>query len=143
MATFPKKTEAKSILGETFSPYKKSGTFGSKYDLKDVECYKWYKKGHYRNKFPESKDKDTKGPLKVRKVRLSPRRMSRQSLFVKSEFYFLTKDSETKDPFMRFWVIQSNLGQEMVGPDNETLVSQGLECVVHLGPTEGFNINLK
>jgi len=39
--TFPKKYEAKSIVGRTFSPYKKSGTlFGAKDDLKDVECYK-------------------------------------------------------------------------------------------------------
>ena len=105
VATFPKKTEANSKVGATFSPYKKSGTFGSKYDLKDVEFYKCREIGHYGNKFPEISDKDTKGSLKVRKVRLSPRRMPRRSLFVKSEFYFLTKESETKDPFMRLWVI--------------------------------------
>ena len=38
VAIFPKKNEANSTLGATFSPYKKSGSFGVKDDLKDVEC---------------------------------------------------------------------------------------------------------
>ena len=50
VATFPKKTESNSTSGATYSPYKKSGTFGAKDDLKDVECYKYHKKGHYANK---------------------------------------------------------------------------------------------
>jgi hypothetical protein len=37
VATFAKKTEANSISGTTSIPYKKSGTFGAKDDLKDVE----------------------------------------------------------------------------------------------------------
>ena len=65
-SSFKKKGEANSISGATFSPYKKSGPSGVKDDLKDVECYKCHKKGHYANKCPEIKD--TKGPLKVRKM---------------------------------------------------------------------------
>ena len=68
MAAFPKKTETNSTPGEVFSLNKKSGTFGAKDDLKDVECYKCHKKEHYANKCPEIKAKDTKGPLKVRKM---------------------------------------------------------------------------
>jgi len=91
VATFPTKTEANSTSGETSSPYNKSGTFGAKDDLKDVGCYKCHKKGHYANKCPEIKAKDTKGRLKLEKWnRVSPRMMSRKSLFVKSEFVFLT-----------------------------------------------------
>ena len=41
----PKKNEANSTLGATFSPYKKSGTFGTKDDLKDVECFNCHKTG--------------------------------------------------------------------------------------------------
>ena len=37
-------------------------------DLKDVECYKCHKMGHYANKCAEIKVKDTKGLLKVRKM---------------------------------------------------------------------------
>ena len=32
---------------------------------------------------------------------------------------FFNLESETKDPFMRFWLILSNLGQERVGTGNE------------------------
>ena len=78
---------------------------------------------------------------------------------------FSDLESETKDPFMRFWVILSNLGHERTGVQNEghparvfvdtgancntisrkfyeTLVSQGLECVFHAGPPKGITINL-
>ena len=68
VATFPKKPEAISTSGATSGPYKKSGTFGGKDNLKDVECYIYHKKGHYANKCPEIKAKDTKGTLKVRKM---------------------------------------------------------------------------
>jgi hypothetical protein len=66
---------------------------------------------------------------------------------------------------MRYLNILSNLGHERIGVENEghpvrvfvdtgancntisrkfyeTLVSQGLGCVFHLGPPKGFNINL-
>ena len=35
-------------------------------DLKDVECFKCHKKGHYANKCPDPKSKDRKGFFKVR-----------------------------------------------------------------------------
>jgi len=85
--TFSKKTEANLTLGATFSPHKKSGFFGTKNDLKDVEYHKFHKKGHYENKCPEIKTKDTK--LEKWK-RVSPRMMPRKHLFAKSEFVFLT-----------------------------------------------------
>jgi hypothetical protein len=59
VATFSKKSEANTTSGATFSPYKKSGPSGVKDDLKDVECYKCHKKGHYANKCREIKAKDT------------------------------------------------------------------------------------
>jgi hypothetical protein len=37
-------------------------------DIKDVECYHCHKKGHYANKCPDLKARDTKGVFKVRKV---------------------------------------------------------------------------
>ena len=37
-------------------------------DLKDVECFKCHKKGNYANKRPESKAKDGKGWMKMRKI---------------------------------------------------------------------------
>ena len=61
MAAVPKKTEANSTAGATFGPYKKSSLFGAKDDLKDVECFKSDKNGHYANKYPEIEAKDTNG----------------------------------------------------------------------------------
>ena len=91
MATFPEKTEANSISGETFSPYKKFGTFGVKDDLKDVECYKCHRNGHYANKCPEIKAKDTERLLKVRKMdEVITKDDDEMSLFAKSKFDFLT-----------------------------------------------------
>ena len=166
MATFPKKTESNSTSGATYSPYKKSGTFGAKDDLKDVECYKCHKKGHYANKCPEIKAKDTKGPLKARKMEQGITQDDAEKKSIRQiRVRFSDLESETKDPFMRFWVILSNLGQERIGVQNEghparvfvdtgancntisrkfykTLVSQGLECVFHAGPPKGFTINL-
>ena len=37
-------------------------------DLKDVECFKCHKKGHYANKCPDAKSKDGKGFFKVRQL---------------------------------------------------------------------------
>ena len=120
MATFPKKNEANSTSGATFSPYKKSGSFGVKDVLKDVECYKYHKKGNYANKCPEIKAEDIKEPLKVRKMeegnnKEDPEKKSIRQ--IRARFYDLEID--IKDPFMRYWTILSNLGQMRIGPENE------------------------
>ena len=103
-----------------------------------MECYKCHKKGHYANKCPE---------IKAKEVRFSD----------------LGKD--TKDPFMRYWVILSNLGQLRIGPENkgylekvfvdtgadcntisrkfyEIVVSQGLKRAFYPGPSKGVKIYL-
>ena len=79
----------------------------------DMECYKCHKKGHYANKCPEIKAKDTKGPLKVRKMEESITQDEVEKKSIRQiRVYFSDLESETKDQFMRFWVILSNLGQE-------------------------------
>ena len=47
---------------------KKSGKMVNVDDMKNVECYQCYKKGHYASKSPEAKPKNNKGTIKVRKV---------------------------------------------------------------------------
>ena len=37
-------------------------------DIKDVECFKCHKKGHYANKCPDAKAKDGTGFFKVRQL---------------------------------------------------------------------------
>ena len=103
-----------------FNPYKKSGTFSAKDDLKDVEYYKCHKERRYSKKNPEIQDKDTKEPLKVRKMeegnnKEDPEKKSIRQ--IRARFYDLEID--IKDPFMRYWTILSNLGQMRIGPENE------------------------
>jgi len=54
-------------VGTSPGSFKKSGSSRVD-DLMDVECFKCHKKGHYANKCPESKAKDGKAPMKVRKI---------------------------------------------------------------------------
>ena len=69
VSNFKKGGENNSSAGAPFSGFKKSGSASSRGDdLKDVECFKCHKKGHYANKCPEIKVKDGKPPVKVRKM---------------------------------------------------------------------------
>jgi hypothetical protein len=47
----------------------KVGSTSKSMDLKDVECYHCHKKGHFANKCPEIKAKESKRVFKVRKVK--------------------------------------------------------------------------
>ena len=67
MPSFKMKGEANSSMGASFSSYKKPRNFSVEKDMRDVECFKCHKKGHYANKCPEIKAKDGKGSLKYAK----------------------------------------------------------------------------
>jgi len=55
--------------GGSLGGFKKPGSPTPKAEgLKDAENFQCHKKGHYANKCPESKAKDTKGAFKVRKI---------------------------------------------------------------------------
>ena len=82
MVTFPKKNEANSASGATFSPHKKSGTFGAKDDLKDVACYKMSQNRHHANKCPKIKAKDMRGHLKYEKWKRGTLRKTLKSIHI-------------------------------------------------------------
>jgi len=75
---------------------KKSGSLSSRVDdLKDVEYFKCHKKGHYANKCPESKVKDGKAPMKVRKWKiLNLKLIQKLSRFARFEFDIRTLKNE-------------------------------------------------
>ena len=47
---------------------KTPGNSAKAVDMAEVECYRCHKKGHYANKCPEAKAKDSKGVFKARKM---------------------------------------------------------------------------
>ena len=80
-------------------------------------------------------------------------------------FRYSDIEEKSSDPFMRHWIILSNLGQIRLGSDNEghlarivvdtdanfntitrkfysILLDQGLKCAFYPGPPGGIDINL-
>jgi len=81
--------------------------------------YNDHKKGHYANKCPKITIKDAKGPLKVRKMDQGITKDDAEMKSIRQiRVRFSDLEMETKDPFMRYCIIHSNLGL-MVGPVNE------------------------
>ena len=88
--------------------------------MKDVECFKFHKEGHFANKCPEIKAKDAKGSFKVRKVDDSRVKEEVEAKAIRQIcIRYLDLNAERKDRFMRYWIILSNLGQVRIGAHNE------------------------
>ena len=132
-----------------------------------VECFKCHKKGHYADKYPEAKAKDGKSSLKMRKIDDSGPKQEPEAKSVRQiRIRYSDIEDNRNDPFMRHWIILSNLGQIRLDSDNEshlemgifvvigadcntisrqfypTLSDQGLRCAFYPGPLGGIDINL-
>ena len=72
-------------------------------DLKNVECYRCHKKGHYANKCLEAKHKDSKGTFKTRKVEepVSDKAVDGPKSIRQIRIHFSNINAETNDPFIR------------------------------------------
>jgi hypothetical protein len=55
----------KSTTGATYGVSSKAASVAKSNDAKDVEYYHCHKRGHYANKCPDLKAKDTTGVFKV------------------------------------------------------------------------------
>ena len=121
MSNFKKGDENTFPAGASPRGFKKSGSPSPRVDdLKDVECFKCHKKGHYANKCPESKAKDAKAPMKVRKIEdfgLKPDSEAKSVRQIRIRYSDI--EDKSSDPFMRHRIILSKLGEIRLGSDNE------------------------
>ena len=114
-SSFEKKGEDNSSTGATFSCYKKPGNFSVKKYVKDED-----EKGLYANKCPEIKAKGAKGAFKVRKMGdYSVKEEGTRKQLVRFASGIRISNAEREDPFMRYWIILSNLGQVGIGTHNK------------------------
>ena len=86
---------------------KKSGSLSSRVDdLKEVECFKGHKKGHYANKCPGIKLKDGNPPVKIRKIEDSGPKSDPEAKSVRQiRMRYSDIEEQNSDPFMRHWII--------------------------------------
>jgi hypothetical protein len=134
-------------------------------DLKDVECFHCHKKGHYANKCPDIKAKDSKGVFKVRKAKDVDEPKSDEPVFRQIRIRYSDIQDESNDDFIRHWIRILDLGdianmrpQEghlarifvVTGANVKTinrsflqfLLNNGLICELMEGPKGGIDIQL-
>jgi hypothetical protein len=150
--------------GKAFTPTKPYGTTKT-LDLKDVECFKCHKKGHYANKCPEIKAKDTKGVFKVRRVDAEEDPKKEDPVIRQVRIRYSDLHNEQDDHFIRHWIMvfglhtpvrtMENEGKEVrifvdTGANVNTISRQfmnilkndGLEMAFIPGSTDGMTIQL-
>ena len=74
--------------------------------MAEVECNRCHKKGHYANKCPEAKAKDSKGVFKVRKKEepVADKAVDEPKSIRQIRIRFSDLTMEEKDPFIRYWI---------------------------------------
>jgi len=91
--------------------------------VKDVACFKCHKKGHYANKCPKIKATDAKGAFKVRKVDNSSVKEELEAKSIRQiRIRYSDLNAEREDPFIRYWIILTDLGQLRIGPVKDILL---------------------
>ena len=83
---------------------KKPGNLAKAVDMANVECYRCHKKGHYANKCPEAKEKDSKGAFKVRKIEepVTEKAVEEPKSIRQIRIRFFDLTMEENDPFIRY-----------------------------------------
>jgi len=108
-----------------------------------VECFQCHKKGHYANKYPKSKTKDEKAPMKVRKIEdFGSKPDSKAESVHQIRIRYSGIEEKSSDPFMRHWIILSNLGKIRLGSDNEVHLARTLLIVVQIATQSPENVTL-
>ena len=94
-------------------------------DMKNVECYRCHKRGHYTNKCPEANPKDRKGAFKVRKVE---ELVADKAVEEPKSIRFSDFTAEDNDSFIKYWIkVYGNRRSEneFLGKDVQVFVDTG------------------
>jgi hypothetical protein len=83
---------------------------GKSVDLNDIECYHCHKKGHYANKYPDIKAKDSEGVFKVQKAKEADDPKSDEPVIRQFGIRYSDIQNETNDDVIRHWVRVLDLG---------------------------------
>ena len=73
-------------------------------DLKDIECFKCHKKGHYANTYPDAKAKEGKGYFKVRNLEEPSAEKKDDKSIRQIRISHSDINSGEYDPFLRYWI---------------------------------------
>ena len=92
---------SKTPSGASFAKETKVSNPPKTMDLKDVECFKCHKKGHYANKCSDAKAKDGIGFIKVRQLEEPSNEKKMKSIRqIRIRHYDLNRSDS--DPFLRY-----------------------------------------
>jgi len=93
-------------------------------DLKDIECFKCHKQGHYANKCPDAKAKDWKGYFRVRQLEDPAEKKDEKSI---RQIRIRHSDSGEYDPFLCYRIKIYDLSGPFRDPA-QVFVDTGTNC---------------
>jgi len=157
--------ESKASAGASFAKEPKVSNTRKSVDLKDVECFKCHKKGHYANKCHDAKSKDGKGFFKVRQLEEPALDKKDEKSIRQIRIRHSDLNRNDSDPFLRYWIKVYDLAgpiRDALHPGYlahvfvdtggncntisrrffDDLVGRGLVAEFIKGPNEGVRINL-
>ena len=97
-------SNSKAPSGAFFVKDAKVSSSGKTMDLKDIECFKCHKKGHYANKCPDAKAKDGKGHFKVRQLEAPSAETKDEKSIRQIRIRHSDLNRGYHDPCLRYWI---------------------------------------
>ena len=134
-ASIPRKSGSytKAPIGASFAKDSKPSNVGNTRDIKDVECFKCHKKGHYANKCPDAKAKDGKGYFKARQLEARSVDKDEEKSIRQIRIRHSDLNTGYHDPFLRYWIKIYDLSGPVRDPTHpgylgQVFVDTGANC---------------
>ena len=97
-------SHTKSHIGASFAKDSKPSNSGNTRDIKDVECFKSHKKGHYAKKCPDAKAKDGRGYFEGRQLEARQEGKDEEKSIRQIRIRHSDLNTSYQDPFLRYWI---------------------------------------